>query len=204
MRSRPKAILGGIILVGIVLLMYHFSPFAGREAGVSSDADAVVPRDAQPADPLSGIIDPLMAEHDGVDAPREDDFPLPPGFTLHVVARGETMESIAEHTYGSTSKWEVIAHENPLVDPVKLRPGTKLRLPPLDYERPGGYEPVEQLPQQETIHVVRKNETLGHIALRYYGKASKWPVILAANRDKINKAEDVRPGMRLVIPPDFD
>lgn len=55
-------------------------------------------------------------------------------------------------------------------------------------------------PSPERTHVVAPGETLYGIAQRYYGNGSKWPEILAANRDKLKKANEVKPGMVLRIP----
>jgi nucleoid-associated protein YgaU len=51
------------------------------------------------------------------------------------------------------------------------------------------------------IHVVRKGDNLCKISRRYYGSASKWRFLLEANRDKIDRPEDLRPKMKLVVPP---
>ncbi|MEC7948083.1 MAG: LysM peptidoglycan-binding domain-containing protein, partial [Myxococcota bacterium] len=59
-------------------------------------------------------------------------------------------------------------------------------------------EPITTLP---TVHVVRKGQTLGHIAREHYGKSSEWKRILKAN-DAILKGsvKRLQPGMELVVP----
>ena len=53
-----------------------------------------------------------------------------------------------------------------------------------------------------TMHTIRKGETLGRIAQRYYGKSSEWQRILDANDDQLNgSVKGLRPGMKLRIPP---
>lgn len=52
----------------------------------------------------------------------------------------------------------------------------------------------------DTIHVVRKNESLWKIARRYYGKGTRWPDLHAANIDKVKNPNHIRPGQRLRIP----
>lgn len=59
-------------------------------------------------------------------------------------------------------------------------------------------EPVTNLP---TVHVVKKGQTLGHIAREHYGKSSEWKRILKAN-DAVLKGsvKRLQPGMELVVP----
>lgn len=52
-------------------------------------------------------------------------------------------------------------------------------------------------------HVVKSDETLSHISLKYYGSAvkDKWMIIYEANKDVIGDNPNIiRPGMELVIP----
>lgn len=49
-------------------------------------------------------------------------------------------------------------------------------------------------------HVVRKGETLGHIAQNYFGKASDSKKIFEANRDQLKDPDKIREGMTLKIP----
>jgi nucleoid-associated protein YgaU len=202
MKPRVRAILGGLVFLAVFLIAYHScgtrAPSPVVQRGEPAEGDAGATAVLTPPDPLQGISDPLLEER------STDDFPLPPGFSMHIVVENETMETIARETYGSVREWVRIAQANPRIDPIKLRPGTRLRLPPVDYQRPGEPDDIDQLPQEPTIHVVRRNETLGHIAQKYYGRASKYTLILAANRDKIANPDSVRAGMKLVIPPDLE
>lgn len=49
-------------------------------------------------------------------------------------------------------------------------------------------------------HVVKKGETLSHIAQEYYGKASEYQKIFDANRDKLSDPDKVGEGVELKIP----
>lgn len=49
-------------------------------------------------------------------------------------------------------------------------------------------------------HVVRRGETLGHIAQSYLGKASDSTKIFEANRDQLKDPDTIREGMTLKIP----
>ena len=54
--------------------------------------------------------------------------------------------------------------------------------------------------ETQRFHVVRRGETLSDISQRYYGSANKWQKILDANRDVIESAKKLRPGVKLIIP----
>ncbi|MFI5357647.1 MAG: LysM peptidoglycan-binding domain-containing protein, partial [Opitutales bacterium] len=50
------------------------------------------------------------------------------------------------------------------------------------------------------FHVIAAGETLGMIARQYYGTASRWPEILAANRDVLRDEKSLVVGAKLRIP----
>jgi nucleoid-associated protein YgaU len=60
-------------------------------------------------------------------------------------------------------------------------------------------EPEPEQPSQ-TIHVVQPGETLGHIALKYYGNANEYMKIFEANRNILDNPDVIKPGQELVIP----
>lgn len=49
-------------------------------------------------------------------------------------------------------------------------------------------------------YTVRSGDTLSHIAQQFYGKASEWNAIYAANRDQLDNPDRIKPGQVLVIP----
>ena len=49
----------------------------------------------------------------------------------HVVQRGDTLARIAASAYDDPRQWRAIANNNQLVDPLDLRPGTILEVPPI-------------------------------------------------------------------------
>ena len=51
-----------------------------------------------------------------------------------------------------------------------------------------------------TTHVVVSGDLLGKLAHHYYGKASLWPTIFAANRDQIDDPDEIFVGQELRIP----
>jgi nucleoid-associated protein YgaU len=135
---------------------------------------------------------------------------IPPAFRERVVRANETMESIAKTELGDTSLWTVVASANPRVDPLKLRPGMTIRIPidptniqgkPNPALAPPSDAPAASSEPARIEYVVRSGDTLGGIARTYYNSASKWRIILDANSDVLSRPEQLRPGMKLVIPP---
>ena len=49
-------------------------------------------------------------------------------------------------------------------------------------------------------HTVASGETLGKIAVQYYGKASKYQDIFKANSDILKNPDLIHPGQELIIP----
>jgi nucleoid-associated protein YgaU len=49
-------------------------------------------------------------------------------------------------------------------------------------------------------HTVKEGDTLTAIAEQYYGDSQQSDIILQANRDVLQNADDLTPGTRLVIP----
>jgi nucleoid-associated protein YgaU len=54
------------------------------------------------------------------------------GHRVHVVQQRETLDLIASREYGESKHWRHIAEANNISDPLRIRPGTALSLPPLD------------------------------------------------------------------------
>lgn len=52
----------------------------------------------------------------------------------------------------------------------------------------------------EVVHVVQSGETLGSIALEYYGTVGAWRQIFEANRNGLQDPDRIQPGMELRIP----
>lgn len=49
-------------------------------------------------------------------------------------------------------------------------------------------------------HVVKSGETLGKIAIQYYGKASRYQNIFKANSDILKNPDIIHPDQELIIP----
>ena len=55
-----------------------------------------------------------------------------PGRTKHVVTQGENVMQIADRVYGSPRAWRLVAEANGIDDPLRIKPGRLLALPPAD------------------------------------------------------------------------
>jgi len=131
-----------------------------------------------------------------------------PEFQDYTVQPGETFASIALKFFGSRSKADIIASANPLMDPKRIRAGRVIRIPrdPNNIQgRPTAKSPTPRnetaAPQGARTHTVEKGDTLTGISQEYYGTIKRIDLILNANRNVLNKAEDLRPGQVLQIPP---
>ncbi|MGH8930853.1 MAG: peptidase M23 [Egibacteraceae bacterium] len=54
------------------------------------------------------------------------------GLRMRTLVAGETLHSIAHAEYGDPALWRLVAECNGVDDPLRLRPGDKLRIPPAD------------------------------------------------------------------------
>jgi len=59
--------------------------------------------------------------------------------------------------------------------------------------------PESETPEQ-TVYVVQPGDTLGGIALKYYGEAHKYMKIFEANREILDNPDVIKPGQELKIP----
>ena len=82
---------------------------------------------------------------------------------------------------------------------------------PNNYEDFSYYEPEEDYTEPVPVikevkkasyqeYTVKKNDTLSHIAKRFYDRASKWTLIYEANADRIKDPSRIKPGTVLIIP----
>jgi nucleoid-associated protein YgaU len=59
---------------------------------------------------------------------------------------------------------------------------------------------TETEPPTESFHIVVAGDTLGHLAQKYYGKASAYMKIFEANRDILSDPNLIKVGQKLKIP----
>jgi nucleoid-associated protein YgaU len=83
----------------------------------------------------------------------------------------------------------------PVTQPAPKPPVPIVSPPPAEEPKPTEPKPAQQ------IHVVEPGQTLSAISTLYYGRADGWQKILDANSDLLQNPSQIRPGMRLKIPP---
>jgi nucleoid-associated protein YgaU len=140
-------------------------------------------------------------------APTAPAISAPAPAQTYAIKAGDTFSSIASAQFGDEKYWTAIAQANPLVDPTRLKIGQVIRLPDLKSFAQQRDQQLQQIRsvvgtgQRDGEVLVQPGDTLSHIADRVYGKSSLWPVIFRANRDILEGPDDVKPGMKLRIPP---
>jgi murein DD-endopeptidase MepM/ murein hydrolase activator NlpD len=163
LRTAALCVFAAVAPVAIVVA----APELGRIGATAAQA-RIAPAAAQvAAEPI------IRAPRSLVTAVRED----PPALRAHVVARGETLLSIAAR-YGITP--QTLAYDNGLAATGDLRVGRALVVPPLD----------------AAIQIVAEGETLAQIAARFGVDAD---TVRAVNRVAYEPA-DVTAGRALLIP----
>lgn len=213
---QSRRILAAIAVLAVVWIGVYWATPPAPQPVAAITFDAQRNRDTQrPSRPLPVVETPVTQPAEAIPVAADpvvvlEPAVIPPAFRDRVVRANETMESIAKSEFGDPALWTVVASANPRVDPLKLRAGMTIRLPidPTNIQgkpNPALAQAEDAVPaptESTTIeYVVRSGDTLGGIARTYYNSASKWRIILDANRDLISRPEQLRPGMRLVIPP---
>ena len=131
------------------------------------------------------------------------------GEKVYVVKKGDMLWKIAEdpEVYGKGEYWHMIQKANPGVNPRALRPGQRLKIPPLAgvgaEPRTARRAPVVGKAPTETepgTHVVAAGDAGGFsgIAKKAYGSAALWPAIQKANPDVDTRR--LRAGQELILP----
>ncbi len=114
--------------------------------------------------------------------------------TTYTVVAGDNLSSIAQRAYGNANAWIVIWNANNwIVNPNYLISGWKLTIP-----GNGGSQPAPQ-PAPGGTYVVQKGDNLSSIAMHYYGNATSWACIWAANNWIVNPSY-LLPGWVITIP----
>ncbi len=103
----------------------------------------------------------------------------------HLVAKGETLWSIAEDSFGSGYNWTDIKKANDLKSD-KIEVGQKLSIPDVAAKKPTSTKKVATVKTTESItgsiYTVVKGDSLWKIAVRAYGDGYKWVEVAKANK----------------------
>ncbi len=120
------------------------------------------------------------------------------GGRRYVVKRGESYWTIARDVLGNAQRFRELVGLND-IDPYALMPGDVISLPAPGSgpARVSGGDPVT-VPPGAKAHVVQPGEVLGDISQKYYGTATRWRDIAAANN--IADPGLLQAGARIVIP----
>ena len=113
------------------------------------------------------------------------------------------MGAIARRYYGKSSMWRAVAKANHGVNPKRLKPGLRLKIPSMEGRRSvvAAASPRPASPQRAGgWHTVASGESLETIARRRLGRGSEWRRIYEANRAQISRPDAIRVGQRLRIP----
>jgi nucleoid-associated protein YgaU len=80
--------------------------------------------------PLRANVDVTLRESPRAAAGQNPSSGAPPGHGTHVLAAGDSLQAIAHREYGEAALWRGLARYNRIADPLRVRPGTRLDLPP--------------------------------------------------------------------------
>ena len=111
------------------------------------------------------------------------------GADTHVVASGETLGDISKIHYGTTTRWREIAAANGNLDPTRLKVGQKLQIPPdtrsgsssTSSSSSSGATRVRSSSSGTREYTIKRGDTLGEIAQRELGTATRWREIQTMN-----------------------
>jgi nucleoid-associated protein YgaU len=122
---------------------------------------------------------------------------------MWVVGAGDTLTEIADKALGDPRRWHEIATLNGIRSPRELSVGRKLKMPEGPAKAPtseseGIIDVGGEGTFKEQSYTVKAGDTLGAIALSFYGLSSAWQSIADANG--LTNPGAIRPGQKLVIP----
>jgi nucleoid-associated protein YgaU len=127
---------------------------------------------------------------------------VPPSFRLYTVKSGDTWETIASRELGSPDLWHDLTRANPLM--TDLRAGRQIKIPtdPGNIQgRPVAEAPAGAPPAPVVEYTVKGGDTLGGIAKAYYGSTTFKDLIFTANRDTLEREDQLKIGQKLKLPP---
>ena len=129
-----------------------------------------------------------------------------PAATVHVVAAGDTLSSIAKQYWGTSQGWENIVKANPGLTPTTLKIGAKLNIPAKDAvivkttAAPAKSGATVAAGAAQDYEVV-SGDTLSQISNKVYGDSKHWNLIYEANKKVIGEdPAELVVGTKLTIP----
>ncbi len=172
---------------------------------------------ALPAAPRTLVLDGSGPEFEQPVQLPEPPARRPGSELIHYVKSGENLYTIAETYYGNGEYWRSIAKQNPdtVGDEGQVTVGARLVIPnrsglidsgqftAVTAEHVVGLTEATTPPPTRTpgkTVTVRSGDTLSGLAANHLGSEGLWRQIFEANRDKLDRPEDLRAGMDLKIP----
>jgi nucleoid-associated protein YgaU len=118
--------------------------------------------------------------------------------SIHTVAEGDTLWTIAEKYYKSGYNWVTIARENKIANPDMIETGQKLTIPKAETIKVESGAITETAVQTPKNYTVVKGDDLWNIAIKAYGDGYSWVKIAKAN--KLADPNLIHAGNVFVIP----
>ncbi|MFP4105956.1 MAG: LysM peptidoglycan-binding domain-containing protein [Phycisphaerae bacterium] len=184
--------------------------------------------DVVETDPGAGVVEPLIPEVEPIapipdEEPEDtavvpepidggDETPLPDTDRTYTVKEGDAgFWQISQNVYGDGKHWTLLAQANPDVNTNRLRPGQKLKIPPLPTRRTGGGTGATETPTDrgtvqadvtgQEFYVVKKGDSgFWAVAEKVWGSGggAYWEQIAKANPNLDPTA--LQPGDKVQIP----
>ena len=148
-------------------------------------------------------VEPSPAEPAPNQSPSPPPAVIAPEFEDYVVQKGDTFAAISNRFFGTPVHAQAIVRANPLMDPLRLRPGRTIRVPkdPANIQGRPVAPPAKGDEGQASVYVVQSGDTLSGISQKLYGSMKHADLIFQANRDRLSSPESLRIGQTLNIPP---
>jgi nucleoid-associated protein YgaU len=150
--------------------------------------------------------------------------PVAPQFQEYMVQPNDSFWTISEKVYETGSLYKALAEHNRSIvaDPSRLKPGTRVEIPPVEYLdrtypaltpekehrevaiRRQEMRPPSQshLPEGTRFYTVQEGDTLYNIAKYELGSVSRWNEIKQLNQHVLGEdCNYITPGLELVLPP---
>ncbi|MFG0247608.1 MAG: LysM peptidoglycan-binding domain-containing protein [Phycisphaeraceae bacterium JB051] len=121
--------------------------------------------------------------------------------TYHKVTEGDNLFLIAQRYYGDGKLWRLIRDANPNLVSTEgtIMLNSRLLIPSKkQVDRIQSGEAAAHAAPREIV--VESGQTLSELAKIHLGNAGDWDELLKANRDRLNRPEELRAGMTLRLP----
>jgi nucleoid-associated protein YgaU len=173
---------------------------AGRKLDAASPKNATPPSDSAGTNPSATLADPTPAPV--TQEPRSTSTASETVRT-HKIQPNETLSGISKLVYGESRHYKAIETANPGIDATKLKPGTILKIPPLEKakatEKAAAADATSAADGK--TYVVQKDDNLYKITRKLYGNGDKQEQLYEINKQTIGAdSTKLKPGMVLKLP----